>query len=92
LVGHPIYLVEPGWRAWLVVAHTTIKGGVGDIVSLIPIGGDVEVAATSGLRWPLENERLIFGMARGVSNMMTAVTATVTVQSGRLLCIHKHAT
>jgi thiamine pyrophosphokinase len=89
LAGRAVYLVEPGQRAWLVTGRTTIDGRVGDIVSLIPIGGDAKVAATTGLRWPLANETLIFGLARGVSNVMTAVSASVTVDSGRVLCLHK---
>ena len=44
--------------------------------------------ATTGLQWPLIDERLVFGPARGVSNVMTDEVATVVVGNGRLLCIH----
>ncbi len=94
LLAHPhlhdssIQLVEEYERAWLITARSRIWGRPGDTISLIPIGGDVLVRATVGLRWPLANSVLIFGEARGVSNVMTAVSATVDVASGQLLCIH----
>lgn len=88
LLGKPIQFATEYERAWLVTGETAIVGEVGDTVSLIPLGGGVEVAETSGLRWRLHNEQLAFGPARGVSNVLTAVVATVTLHSGTLLCIH----
>jgi thiamine pyrophosphokinase len=94
LLAHPIlkerrvYLVNQYERAWLVEVEGRIQGAVGDTVSLIPLGGDARILATTGLRWPLMNDVLAFGPARGVSNVMTAEVATITVESGRLLCIH----
>lgn len=75
-------------RAWLVTADSEIQGDAGDTVSLIPLGGDVLVRNTEGLLWPLTDEILTFGPARGVSNKMTASVAKVSVASGTLLCIH----
>jgi thiamine pyrophosphokinase len=88
LLDKPVLLVNQHERAWLVTGQTSIRGKAGDLVSLIPLGGDVQVQATTGLQWSLQNERLRFGPARGVSNVMTADLATVTVRSGLLLCIH----
>jgi thiamine pyrophosphokinase len=70
--------------------QTTINGRVGDVVSLIPLRGDVPmVRTTTGLQWPLVTaETLQFGQARGISNRMTAVSATVEISSGILLCVH----
>lgn len=65
-----------------------IDGQTGDTVSLIPVGGAAHVAATSGLRWPLNDELLAFGQARGVSNVMEAPQATIHLQTGALLCVH----
>jgi thiamine pyrophosphokinase len=88
LHGRAVQLVEPHQRAWLIESGTQIRGRPGDTVSLIPLGGDVLVTETSGLRWPLHDERLLFGPARGVSNEMVAEVATVNIAAGRLLCIH----
>ncbi len=88
LIDSPIHLVEQYERAWLITKRSQIVGQPGDTISLIPIGGDVLVRATVGLQWPLANSVLTFGEARGVSNVMTAVSATIDVASGQLLCIH----
>lgn len=94
LLTHPalantaVTLFTPTERAWLVRQQTTISGQVGDVVSLIPLRGDVQMVATTGLQWPLVNETLQFGQARGISNRMTAVSATVEISSGILLCVH----
>jgi thiamine pyrophosphokinase len=94
LLSHPalantaVRLVTPSEQAWLVRQQTTIVGQVGDLVSLIPLRGDVHMVGTTGLQWPLTNETLQFGQARGVSNRLTAVSATVEISRGILLCIH----
>lgn len=89
LAKRPVTLVTPHERAWLVTDTAEIHGAAGDTVSLIPIGGDALVRATVGLRWVLRDETLLFGLARGVSNVMVEAVATVVVGNGRLLCIHK---
>ena len=93
LLGRPIRFVNGRESAWLVSAavppgETRITGRPGDIVSLLPLGGDARVAATSGLRWPLLDERLAFGPARGVSNEMTADVAIVRLGEGMVGCVH----
>jgi thiamine pyrophosphokinase len=89
LAGHEVALVTEFERAWLVEkGETAVHGQPGDLVSLIPMGGDVVIRATTGLAWPLQAERLVFGPARGVSNVMQADIATIIVDDGRLLCVH----
>ena len=94
LLAHPhlqeqdIRFLTAHEQAWLVTSETTVAGEVGDTISLIPLGGDVFMVETTGLAWPLINEWLVFGPARGVSNQLTAVTATISIASGYLLCLH----
>ena len=94
LLAHPaladrrVELVTEHQRAWLVTECTEVDGQVGDMLSLVPIGGDVLVQETTGLRWPLSDEVLVVGPALGVSNVMTEPVAAVTISSGTLLCIH----
>lgn len=88
LIERHIELVTQYERAWLASGTVQIEGQVGDTVSLIPLGGDVHIRSTHGLRWPLQDEDLVFGPARGVSNELIASVATVSVASGYLLCIH----
>ena len=67
------------------VAH--LRGQAGDTVSLLPFNGDAHGIETAGLEYPLRNESLFVGPARGVSNVMLAGEATVALQAGMLLCV-----
>ena len=73
---------------WLAQRLTEIRGEPGDVVSLIPWGGDVEGIVTEGLYYPLRDEPLRVGPARGVSNVLTDPIARVTMRAGRLLVVH----
>ncbi|MCB8982541.1 MAG: thiamine diphosphokinase [Ardenticatenaceae bacterium] len=88
LHGRSVQLVNEYERAWLVEGETVVNGRAGDIVSLIPLAGDVTIDHTTGLEWPLRDDVLAFGPARGVSNVMTEDTAAVRLAGGRLLCVH----
>lgn len=94
LLAHPalaerrVELINNRERAWLVTSQTTLRGAVGDRVSLIPLGGDAHVRETRGLRWSLTDQALAFGPARGISNVMTAPEAFISLAAGRVLCIH----
>lgn len=68
-------------------AENTIYGQKGDIVSIIPVGGNLSGITTKGLDYPLENETLVFGESRGVSNVMTTGKCSVTIASGMGLII-----
>ncbi len=65
-----------------------IDGQPGDTLSLLPLGGDVEGITTENLEYPLRNETLRFGPARGVSNVLTSHSACVQFKQGILLLIH----
>ncbi len=67
--------------------ENVISGKKGDIVSLIPICEDLEGVTTKGLEYPLMEEKLLFGMGRGVSNKMTGDIAFVNVKKGKFLLI-----
>ncbi len=69
-----------------------LLGRVGDLVSLLPLGGDVVGVTTAGLLYSLTDETLRFARTRGLSNVRVASTARVTVQSGRLLVVEAPAT
>jgi thiamine pyrophosphokinase len=71
-------LLRPGrGHAWLAEP--------GEVISLIPLGDDVEGVTTHGLRWPLTNARLRVGDARGVSTEPVSTHVRVSIASGCLL-------
>lgn len=65
-----------------------IVGARGDTVSLIPLGGAAEGITTRQLQYPLWDETLRLGPARGISNVMLADTANVKLTGGLLLLVH----
>jgi thiamine pyrophosphokinase len=60
---------------------------VGTTVSLLPVGGAAVGVTTTGLRYPLVEEDLPLATTRGVSNVVIAAEATVTVRDGLLLVV-----
>jgi len=67
----------------------TIEGLPGDLVSLLPLGGDAGGVTTAGLAWALDGDTLRFGSSRGVSNELTISTARIAVEHGCLLVVHR---
>ena len=76
-------------EVFFVRKQADIQGRPGDTVSLLPWGGPAEGVTTEGLRWPLRGETLYPDKTRGVSNEMLGETASVTIQSGLLLVVHR---
>ena len=76
---------EDTW-IYLIREQRTIRGQPGQTVSLIPVGGSAHGVSTEGLEWPLENETLLMGASRGVSNVLLGETAMIRVYNGLLLC------
>jgi thiamine pyrophosphokinase len=64
-----------------------LQGHAGDIVSLLPFNGDAHGITTAGLEYPLRDESLFVGPARGVSNVLLANEGNVTLRAGMLLCV-----
>ncbi len=75
----------------IVRDEVTIKGDPLELVSLIPIGGTAQGVTTSGLRWELDNEDLLFGSTRGTGNLLIETDAIIQVRSGILALIRPSA-
>jgi thiamine pyrophosphokinase len=68
-------------------ARLDLAGEPGDVVSLIPQGPGVRGVTTTGLRYPLRDEPLPEGPARGLSNVRIEPEASVALRSGHLLVV-----
>jgi thiamine pyrophosphokinase len=88
LEGVELRLVEGAQEVLLIRDELVIEGQPGDVVSLLPLSGDVIGIYTEGLEYPLNDGTLRFGAARGVSNVLTAPQARVRVDKGLLLLVH----
>ncbi len=75
-------------RVWVVRGQLDLMLPIGELVSLLPIGGPAIGVTTSGLEWQLEREELSPYSARGVSNVVVSPTVTIDVESGVLLAVN----
>jgi len=73
-------------------AALDLGGGVGDLVSLLPIGADAEGVTTDGLAYALRDEPLLEGRTRGLSNVRERPDATIVLRRGQLLVVETPAT
>lgn len=92
LKGARVILAHKDERLFLIDARdgateAALRGQPGEIVSLLPFGGDAHGIRTEGLEYPLRDESLFVGPARGVSNVMLGKEATVSLRGGMLLCV-----
>lgn len=99
LLDHPavasrdIRLLDARTRIRLAApGRLALRGRVGDLVSLLPFGGDALGITSSGLRYPLRDEPLRSGASRGLSNVRTIRDAFVEHRSGRILVVETPAT
>ncbi len=81
-------IVNENQSITLIRKTRTIDGQPGDLISLIPFGGEVQGVTTHGLQYPLANETLPLSSSRGISNVMLIQTAEVIISKGLLLCVH----
>ncbi len=68
-------------------ARMDLAGAEGDLVSLLPLGGPAEGVTTDGLLYPLADDDLKPGPARGLSNVRLASAASVSLRRGTLAVI-----
>lgn len=69
-----------------------LTGRIDDIVSLLPIGADAKGVTTTGLVYTLDDEALLIGRTRGLSNVRASEDGAVVLRSGRLLVVETPAT
>jgi len=90
LRGRRVLIVHGDQEAMLLRSGeaATLAGSPGDLVSLLPLGGDARGVTTAGLAWPLARDTLRFGQSRGVSNEMSSAEARVELEEGYLWVVH----
>lgn len=89
LRGRDVRIVRGGTtvRALHAGENLELDGEAGDVVSLLPLGGDATGVTTGGLRYALSDEPLRLGASRGLSNVVKRAPAWVEIRAGTLLVI-----
>ncbi len=96
LAGRAVVLLDAAARVRLLDAGSgpvvvELPGRSGDLVSLFPFGAGAEGVSTEGLAYPLRDEPLAVGPARGLSNVRSGTWARVALRAGRLLVVETHS-
>lgn len=87
--GIRLRVVEGRTHVHLAGTSLMLEGEPGDVVSLIPLSEVVLDITTTGLRYPLKNDRLVRGGTRGLSNVIVDLPAGLEhVGKGDLLVVH----
>ena len=94
LADHKAELLDGRSRVRLLrgPASLSLDGPAGGVISLIPFGADAGGLRTDGLQYPLRDETLLLGAARGLSNVRVTERATVALRSGAILVVETPAT
>jgi thiamine pyrophosphokinase len=79
------------WHVTVVRDETVLAARAGELVTLLPVGGDARGVVTRDLRFPLRREDLPSGTTRGVSNVAERDEVTVGLDAGVLLALRQWA-
>ena len=66
---------------------TELRAELGELLSLLAVGGPATGITTRGLLYSLHGEALAAGTSRGVSNVVESTPASVELEDGTLLAI-----
>ena len=64
-----------------------LAADVGELVTLLAIGGAARGITTSGLQYALHHEPLAAGTSRGVSNVVESTPVTIGLEDGAVLAV-----
>jgi thiamine pyrophosphokinase len=91
-------LISQGIKAYIVSDDCIIymcrndnlrlKGAIGDIVSILPYGGNAEGITLKGLKYPLDNAVIPLGKPTGISNVMVDKECMININNGEIIIIH----
>ena len=86
----PITFINGQQKSFVAKGPTTFDmlGKTNDLLSLIPLQGDVKGLKSNGLKWELDDSVLVFGKPRGVSNVFLQETVSLSFTSGILFVTH----
>ncbi len=84
-----IRIADGGQQGWILKGpdELVLTGHTGDILSVIPISGQIDGIDLKGLEWPLTNEKIKRGSSLTLSNRFIENKATIRIKSGICLIV-----
>jgi thiamine pyrophosphokinase len=83
-----IKIIEGRKEIYVLNKNIEISGQIGDELSVVPISQKLEGIVTRGLEYRLNDETLLLGSTRGISNVFNNNLIKVNVKKGIALIIH----
>ncbi|NLX70391.1 MAG: thiamine diphosphokinase [Clostridiales bacterium] len=89
-------LAKRNIEAWILDAHNIvmvsngvvrIKGQAGQFISLLPLGEDVHIISTQGLKYPIIDKWLPLDFPYGISNVFVQPYAEIQIGEGWLIIV-----
>jgi len=87
LAGRDIKIISSAEEIFTVCGPATIQGGKGKQISLFSLTPYTFFKETTGLKYKLEDEKLLFSPVRGISNEFSSSQAGLDISEGILLVI-----
>jgi thiamine pyrophosphokinase len=81
-------IIEGQKEIFILNKEIVINGKIGDEISIVPVSEKLEGVITDGLEYKLNNEVLLSGSTRGISNVMTKASVKISAINGTALIIH----
>ncbi len=83
--GVPAVILDPGNRIRMIRGTVNIdrEKQYGRYISLIPVDGELKGVTLTGVKYPLQEAVIPFGLSLGVSNEITADRAEIRIREGR---------
>jgi len=85
-----VKIIQNNENIYLITKSLQFQGKKDDEVSIIPLLTDAKGVTTKGLQYGLSDELLNLSSTRGVSNVMSDATASITLKKGRLMVVHRY--
>lgn len=85
-------ILNPPFRSFVVREGnaTNIEGNPGDLVSIIPLSDEVDIELFSGVKWEVDNLKIMRGEARTLRNQLSSSSATLLTTRGKSIVVHKY--
>lgn len=86
-VGITAEMVNENNRIRLIGKPTTLSFPIGTVVSILPIGGDVEGLTINGFEYPITEGQMTIDKPYGISNVTNKDTQRIDLKRGMLLMV-----
>lgn len=86
-IGLDAKIIDKNNEIYFVRDTLTIETLIGNNLSLFPFGGEVEFESSTGLKYPLDNLKILPHSSLGISNEVTVGKVEIKVKKGSAIAV-----